>query len=172
MTTRQFTADVKIAIGILVFSLINYIILIPQYVIKCSTSPIYPYIVNTLILFSGIGYLFESLGRRDKTKSEEVVNQEDRPVVDHQKRYSTARVFFVILTTGVWIWSMEFVGFLLSAFIFLPAVSLLYGSRKKKRIMVVTVVLPIILYSVFRLLNTSLPEGPLEDILNRMLFSK
>jgi len=157
--------ETKIAFGLIVFCLFNYYYLIPSQVINQGSVPTYPFIVNTLILLSSVGYFFQSIFQNIK----ETDNQKSK---DGQKKQKNAhRAIVIIILIGIWVLMLDYVGFLLSTIIFLAGSIVVCGSRNYTKIVVISILFPIFMYFIFRgVLKTTLPEGFLENILEKIIF--
>jgi len=158
--------DGKIGLGLIIFCLLNYFYLIPSQVINQGSVPTYPFIVNTLILLSSVGYFFQSIFQKDikQTNSQKSKASE--------KGYKSVwKAIFIIIFIGIWISLLDFMGFLLSTIIFLIGSILVCGSRNYIKIIIISILFPIFMYFIFRgVLKTTLPEGFLENILEKIIF--
>jgi len=141
--------------GLLCFSLANHFFLIPTYVVKEGTPAVYPNLLNVGMLVFGSLYLLEIFlsGKNNDESSDEA---------QKNKLAKTGRVFVLVALMGVWIFSMEHIGFLLASSVFVFLASLCYGSRELIKILLVAIILPLTIYLFFTVVGSALPEGPLE----------
>ena len=165
MGTRfKLDMDTAVSAGVLAFTLLNYFYFIPVQVVEEGSPATYPIIVNTLMCICGAGYFLQSVFG---APAAEDVESPPKP----RNLLPLLRVAAVAVLLAVWIWVMESVGFLLSSMVFLAAGIALFGSRQPFKIGAVSIGLPILLYVLFRiLLKSVLPEGPLEGVLEQLIF--
>lgn len=158
--------ETKIALALIVFCIINYFYLIPSQVIKQGSAPTYPLIVNTLILLSSIGYFFQSIFQKViKDRN----SQKNKSLKTIQKPIWRAVVLIIFI--GIWVSVLDYVGFLLSTIILLIGSIILFGSHNYTKIIIISILFSIFVYFLFRgVLKTALPEGFLENILERIIF--
>lgn len=154
--------ETKIASVLIVFCLFNYFYLIPSQVINQGSTPTYPLIVNTLILFFSVGYFFQSIFQKIiKVKN----GQKNKGLK------TVWRAVVLIIFIGIWVSVLDSLGFLLSTIILLIGSIILFGSRSYTKTIIISIIFPIFVYFLFRgVLKTALPEGFLEDILERIIF--
>ena len=79
------------------------------------------------------------------------------------------RTILLILVTAIWLFSIEAAGFILSTFLFLLAATFIFGARSIWKSLILSVTMPLIFYAIFRGLNSMLPEGPIESLINRLI---
>jgi len=159
--------ETKIALGLIVFCLLNYFYLIPTQVIKQGSAPTYPLIVNTIILLSSIGYFFQSIFKKIIKDRNYQKNKSFKKI---QK--SVLKAIVLIIFMGIWVSVLGYVGFLLSTIIFLMGSIIVCGSRNYSKIVILSILFSLFLYFLFRaVLKTALPEGFLEKILEKIIFS-
>lgn len=158
--------ETKIASGLIVFCLFNYFYLIPSQVINQGSVPTYPFIVNTLILLSSVGYFFQSIFQNTIKETD---NQKNK---DAQKKQKNAqRAIVIIILIGIWVLALDYIGFLLSTIIFLAGSIIVCGSRNYIKVAIISILFPLFMYFLFRgVLKTTLPEGFLENILEKIIF--
>ena len=158
--------ETKIASGLIVFCLFNYFYLIPSQVINQGSVPTYPFIVNTLILLSSVGYFFQSIFQNTIKETD---NQKNK---DAQKKQKNAqRAIVIIILIGIWVLALDYIGFLLSTIIFLAGSIIVCGSRNYIKVAIISILFPLFMYFLFRgELKTTLPEGVLENILEKIIF--
>lgn len=158
--------ETKIASGLIVFCLFNYFYLIPTQVIKQGSVPTYPLIVNTLILLSSVGYFFQSIFQKIiKDRN----SQKNKSLEKIQKPIWKAIVLIIFI--GIWVSVLDYVGFLLSTIVLLIGSIILFGSHNYTKIIIISILFSIFVYFLFRgVLKTALPEGFLENILERIIF--
>lgn len=158
--------ETKIASGLIVFCLFNYFYLIPSQVIKQGSIPTYPFIVNTLILLSSVGYFFQSIFQKIIKDRD---SQKNKSLKTIQK--PICRAIVLIIFIGIWVSVLDYVGFLLSTIILLIGSIILFGSRNYTKTIIISILFSIFVYFLFRgVLKTTLPEGFLENILERIIF--
>lgn len=160
--------ETKVASGLIVFCLFNYFYLIPSQVINQGSVPTYPFIVNTLILLSSVGYFFQSIFQNTIT-IKEADSQKNK---DAQKKQKNAqRAIAIMILIGIWVLMLDYIGFLLSTIIFLAGSIVVCGSRNYTKVVVISILFPLFMYFIFRgVLKTTLPEGFLENILEKIIF--
>ncbi len=153
--------DLSIAAALIVFCLINQFYLIPTQVVAEGSSPTYPILVNILLAAFSIAYFWESLRllRRQQPRNEK---NKAAPAKGYPDSW---RPVALLLVSGGWILVMEWMGFILSTFIFLMLTSRIFGSKSFWKSLILSTAMPLILYFVFRGLNSLLPQGPLEKML-------
>jgi putative tricarboxylic transport membrane protein len=158
--------ETKIASGLIVFCLFNYFYLIPSQVINQGSVPTYPFIVNTLILVSSVGYFFQSMFQKIIKDRD---GQKNKSLKTIQKPIWRAIVLIIFIS--IWVSVLDYVGFLLSTIILLIGSIILFGSRNYTKTIIISILFPIFVYFLFRgVLKTTLPEGFLENILERIIF--
>ena len=159
--------ETKIASGLIVFCLFNYFYLIPSQVINQGSIPTYPFIVNTLILLSLVGFFFQSIFQSTIKETDSQKNK------DAQKKQKNAqRAIVIIIFIGIWVLMLDYIGFLLSTIIFLAGSIIVCGSRNYTKVIIISILFPLFMYFLFRgVLKTTLPEGFLENILEKIIFS-
>ena len=162
--------DGKIALGLIAFCLLNYFYLLPTQVIQQGSSPTYPLIINTLLLVSSVGYFFQSIFQKT-TKDANI--QKDKKSIKTRIPKPMLKAITETIFIIVWVTVLDYVGFLLSSMVFLTASIILYGSRNYFKISTISILFPLAIYFLFKvILKTTLPEGILESILDKIIFSK
>jgi len=157
--------ETKIAFGLIVFCLFNYFYLIPSQVINQGSVPTYPFTINTLILLSSVGYFFQSIFQNIKKTN----SQKNKSAQKIQK--NAQRAIVIIILIGIWVLALDYIGFLLSTIIFLAGSIITLGSRNYTKIVIISILFPLFMYFLFRgVLKTTLPEGFLENILEKIIF--
>ncbi|MBA7515449.1 hypothetical protein ES705_07489 [subsurface metagenome] len=158
--------ETKIASGLIVFCLFNYFYLIPSQVINQGSIPTYPLIVNTLILFFSVGYFFQSIFQKIIKDGDGQKNKGFKTVMK-----PVWRAVVLIIFIGIWVSALDYLGFLLSTVVLLIGSIILFGSRNYTKTIIISIIFPIFVYFLFRgVLKTTLPEGLLEGILERIIF--
>ena len=162
MKTRS---EINFAIGIIVFCMFNHFYLIPSQVVAEGSSPVYPMLINIMLLLFGIAHLIEGIFqlRREKT--------------DPTEQKQTLKVFWstywrplsLLFSMTAWILSLDIVGFLPSTIIFLFCSALIFGGKNLKRISLLSLSLPTIVFSLFYWVNAPLPAGPVEELILLMI---
>ncbi|MCB2225443.1 MAG: tripartite tricarboxylate transporter TctB family protein [Desulfarculaceae bacterium] len=155
-------SELSIAGVLIAFSLLNYFYLIPTQVVAEGSSPIYPALINTMLLCFSLAYLGEGVRawRREKKESE------GRPAGAGK---NMLRPVAMLVVTGAWVLTMDYIGFIISTFFFLVVASRIFGSESWSKTIIMAVVMPLIISFIFRGLNAVLPEGPAEELLNLIL---
>jgi len=157
--------ETKIAFGLIVFCLFNYFYLIPSQVINQGSVSTYPFTINTLILLSSVGYFFQSIFQNIKKTN----SQKNKSAQKIQK--NAQRAIVIIILIGIWVLALDYIGFLLSTIIFLAGSIITLGSRNYTKIVIISILFPLFMYFLFRgVLKTTLPEGFLENILEKIIF--
>lgn len=158
--------EAKIASGLIVFCLFNYFYLIPSQVINQGSVPTYPFILNTLILFSSVGYFFQSIFQKIIKDRNGQKNKSLKKILK-----PIWKAIVLIIFIGIWVSVLDYLGFLLSTMIFLIGSIILYGSRNYTKVVIISILFPLSMYLLFRgVLKTTLPEGFLENILEKIIF--
>ncbi len=161
--------ETKIASGLIVFCLFNYFYLIPSQVINQGSVPTYPFIVNTLILLSSVGYFFQSIFQNTITTKE--ANSQKNKDAQKKQKNNAQRAIVIIILIGIWVLALDYIGFLLSTIIFLAGSIITCGSRNYTKVVIISILFPLFMYFLFRgVLKTTLPEGFLENILEKIIF--
>jgi Tripartite tricarboxylate transporter TctB family len=158
MKTRS---EINFAIGIIVFCLFNHFYLIPSQVVAEGSSPVYPMMVNGMLLFFGIALLVEGVFQLRKEKTDPAAEKQTLKIF--WERYWRPLTLLAAMT--IWILSLDLTGFLPSTIIFLFCSSLIFGGKNLKRISLLSLSLPTIVFSLFHWVNAPLPAGPLEHLI-------
>ncbi|KIX14799.1 tripartite tricarboxylate transporter TctB family protein [Dethiosulfatarculus sandiegensis] len=162
MTTRS---EVFTATGLLAFCVFNYVYLIPTQVVAEGSSSTYPLLINTLLALFSLAYLLEGFlifRKQAKTQPEEAKKQ-----TGFWQDYWRPLAMFGL--TGVWIFTLEYIGFLPSTFVFLLLGAKIFRATNRRNTLIVCVVLPSLLTGIFMALNAPLPEGPLEEMIQAII---
>lgn len=155
----KINKNVIIALGLIFFCIFNYFYLIPDQVIKHGSSPYYPVIVITFILFFSILYTVLSITKKN---NENVIIQEYR----YPKRVNNLRVIITIILLILYVNLIEVFGFILTTTMTLIVSMVLYGSRDYFKVGLISFLFTLILTYVFRiLLHSILPGGILEQLI-------
>jgi len=157
----KFGKETKMAFGLIIFCFFNYFYLIPSQVIEQGSQPTYPLVVNTFILLSSVGYLFQSIYQKNILA---INNQKNR--IFSEKKKSIIIIIFVV----IWVLLLEYLGFLISTIMFLIAsITVCSDSRNYTKIFILSILFSLFLYFLFTVfLKTMLPEGFLESILENI----
>ena len=157
-------SEMSIAGVLIGFCVLNYFYLIPTQVVAEGSSPVYPLLVNSMLLCFSLAYLAESFRvmRREKSSGQEGGGKQSS---DH----TLWRPLAMLVTTGAWVLTMEWLGFILSTFIFLLIASRIFGSKKLIPTLGLSVIMPLVIHFVFVGLNSVLPEGPVEELLTAII---
>lgn len=155
----KINKNVIIALGLIFFCIFNYFYLIPDQVIKHGSSPYYPLIVITFILFFSILYIILAIIKKN---NENVSIQEYR----YPKRLDNLRVIITMILLILYVSLIEVFGFILTTTITLIVSIVLYGSRDYFKMGLISFSFALILSYVFRiLLHSTLPGGILEQLI-------
>lgn len=158
-------SEMSIAGVLIGFCLLNYFYLIPTQVVAEGSSPVYPALINTMLLCFSIAYLAESFRswRRETRREKKAITADD---ADYRIYW---RPLAMLVVTGLWVLTLEWIGFLFSTFLFLMLSSRIFGSKSWRKTLTLSVVMPLVVYSIFWGLNSVLPEGPLEGLIRSLL---
>lgn len=156
-------SELSIAGVLIAFSLLNYFYLIPTQVVAEGSSPIYPALINTMLLCFSLAYLGEGVR---SWRRERRAEGEGRPAGAGK---NMLRPLAMLVVTGAWVLSMDYIGFFISTFGFLVIASRIFGSQSWSKTIIMAVAMPLIISFIFRGLNAVLPEGPAEELINLIL---
>lgn len=158
-------SEMSIAGALIGFCMLNYFYLIPTQVVAEGSSLIYPALVNTMLLCFAIAYLVEGIRiwRREPAPAEKPAAAADRGSGIYWRPVT------MLIVTGLWILTMEWIGFLCSTFLFLTLSSRIFGSKSWHKTLMLSLVMPVVVYIIFMGLNSVLPEGPLEELIRTLL---
>ncbi|MFH2125128.1 MAG: tripartite tricarboxylate transporter TctB family protein [Pseudomonadota bacterium] len=156
-------SELSIATVLIGFSMLNYFYLIPTQVVAEGSSPVYPALINTMLLCFSLAYLAEGVRswRKERQAQSEGTGGGGKKLM--------VRPLAMLVVTGAWVLTMEHLGFIISTFAFLMIASRIFGSKSWSKTVILSVVMPLIIYFVFRGLNALLPEGPAEELINLIL---
>ena len=154
--------ELAIALGILAFCLLNWLYLIPSQVLEEGSSTVYPHLLNSILAMFGLAYAVEAF--RQMQKEEKTVKKKGPSFIA-----AYGRTLLLILATAIWLFSMEAAGFILSTVLFLIAASYIFGAKSLWKPLALSLVMPFLFYGVFRGLNSMLPQGPVEVVLDKLL---
>jgi putative tricarboxylic transport membrane protein len=161
MSARSELSIAGVLIG---FCLLNYFYLIPTQVVAEGSSPVYPMLTNTMLLCFSLAYFFEGIRCWRRQRKEE-----------NPASCSTGggklmlRPLAMLVVTGAWVLSMDYLGFIISTFIFLIIASRIFGSKSWSKTLIMSVAMPLVISFIFRGLNAVLPEGPAEEFISWLL---
>ena len=158
--------DLSIAGALLVFCLVNQFYLIPTQVVAEGSSPVYPMLINIMLAVFSMAYFWEGL----RLLRKQPANMQSAKTAAERKNPAYWRPLALLLIAGGWILVMDWMGFIASTFVFLMLAARLFGSKSLWKALVLSIAMPLILYFIFRSLNSLLPQGPLEKMLE-VLFS-
>lgn len=155
----KINKNITIALGLIFFCIFNYFYLIPNQVIKQGSSPHYPLIIITFILFFSILYLVLAIIKKN---NENVIIQEGR----YLNRLDNLRVIITIILLILYVNLIEVFGFILTTTITFIMSIFLYGSRDYFKMGLILFLFSLILSYAFRiLLHSTLPGGILEQLI-------
>lgn len=157
-------SEIKFASGIIIFCLFNYFYLIPSQVVAEGSSPVYPIIVNAMLLIFGIAYLSEGILQLRRGKNNP---QQKQGLQAFWTSYWRPIILLIAMT--IWILFLDLTGFLPSSVIFLFFSSFIFGAKNYKRVGILSLLLPLIVFSLFHWVNAPLPEGPVENLILMMI---
>ncbi|MBU1155479.1 MAG: tripartite tricarboxylate transporter TctB family protein [Proteobacteria bacterium] len=158
-------SELSIATVLIGFSMLNYFYLIPTQVVAEGSSPVYPALINTMLLCFALAYLAEGVRCWRKEK----LAQGEGGSCSTGGGKLMVRPLAMLVVTGAWVLSMEYLGFIISTFVFLMIASRIFGSKSWSKTLILSVAMPLIISFVFRGLNALLPEGPAEELINLIL---
>lgn len=158
-------SEMSIAGVLIGFCMLNYFYLIPTQVVAEGSSAVYPALINTMLLCFSIAYLAEGLRswRRETRREKKAI------AAEAADNWIYWRPVAMLVVTGLWVLSLEWVGFLFSTFLFLTLSSRIFGSKSWGKTLILSVVMPLVVYFIFWMLNSILPEGPLEGLIRSLL---
>ena len=159
-------SEISIAGFLTGFCLINYFYLIPTQVVAEGTSPVYPNLINTMLLCFSLTYLVEGFRELRKEKRETTGRPED---TKRKGMGAALRPLAMLAVTGAWVLTLERLGFIASTFLFLLISSRIFGSKSWVKTLALSVIMPLVIYFIFYGLNSLLPEGPLEEMIRATL---
>jgi len=142
--------DTKVSGILLIFSLINFFLLIPLQVGPWgSDQTIFPLFVNTLLLLVSSLLVWRSFSLKKKLLNERIF----------PPRCMSNKVLFIMIVTGIYAFTMEFVGY----FIITPLCLILgmsYFKVKWRIVVLVTLIITLGIYFLFeKALCSPLPMG-------------
>ena len=154
-------SEIAFASGLIAFCLFNYLYLIPSQVVAEGSSATYPNLMNFLLLAFALAYWTEGflMYRKENLKG---VRQEKKSG-NFWALYWRPLVLLVII--AAWILTLGFAGFLLSTFIFLVFSSMLFGATNILRVLILSIVMPLLVFTLFYWVNAPLPAGPIETMI-------
>ena len=158
-------SEMSIAGLLIGFCMLNYFYLIPTQVVAEGSSLVYPALVNTLLLCFSIAYLAEGI----RSWRRETLPKNKATTAGGAGNGVYWRPIAMLVVTGFWVLTMEWIGFLFSTFIFLTLSSRIFGSKSWRKTLALSLVMPLVVYLVFWGLNSVLPEGPLEGLIRSQL---
>jgi hypothetical protein len=156
----------KLGLGLIVFALLLFFVLIPNYVIESSvltyqgiqgalSARLFPSILSVSIGLMGV--LLVLLDLRAKAVGE--LNSIRKPILEKEAILRVGILFGLML---VYYFLTLWVGYVLATAIMLPAVMWHYGCRDRKALAMTAVIFPIIIHVVFiRFMHVLLPQGAL-----------
>ena len=107
-------------------------------------------LVNILIFICGIADLIKTFRERDKGEEEK----------NYFNKKGTLRVLAAVAALVVWLLLMPEIGFVISTVLLSAFIMLLAGNRSAVQILVLSLILTLSVYALFKLaLNLRLPQG-------------
>ena len=109
-----------------------------------------PYLVTILIFICGVADLIKAFRERDKGEEEKT----------YFNKKGTLRVLAAVAALVVWLLLMPEIGFVISTVLLSAFIMLLAGNRSAVQILVLSLILTLSVYALFKLaLNLRLPQG-------------
>jgi len=158
-------SEMSIAGVLIGFCLLNYFYLIPTQVVAEGSSPIYPLLVNSMLLCFSLAYMAEGVRALRLEKSSGENGAVEQKTTDH----TLWRPLAMLAATGAWVLTMEWLGFILSTFVFLLVASRIFGSKKLIAAFSLSLIMPFVIHFIFLGLNSVLPEGPVEELISTII---
>lgn len=161
----RFSIDTLIALTLFLFSIFFYFYIPTQVVsirrVELYLTPIfYPNLLVILLGVLSFLYLLSSIFlREDETIKIEKEKLEIKALL---KRFFTSRLLYTLIIFYLYTYLLDLGGFFIATPIVVGALMFHMGNRNYKKMVVIMIVLPIIIYLIFEvLLNIYLPRGPL-----------
>jgi len=158
-------SELSFATAIIVFCIFNYFYLIPKHVVAEGSSMVYPTLINTMLLLFGLAYWGEGFILYRKEKLAKTLEGK----VEESFWENYWRPASLLAITTIWIFSMEVLGFLFTTITFLFCASYIFAANSLKKVIVFSLILPLVVFSLFYLVNAPLPEGPVEALIFKVL---
>lgn len=156
-------SEINVAAGMIVFCLFNFFYLIPSQVTAEGSSPVYPMLINGVLLIFAVAYLVEGILQFKKEPQKSKGQSLKAMWRNHWRPWS------LLIAMAVWIILLDFAGFLPSTIGFLFFSSYVFGAKSLKRVAALSIILPVFVFSLFHWVNAPLPAGPVEDLILLML---
>jgi hypothetical protein len=154
-------SELSFASAIIAFCMFNYFYLIPTHVVAEGSSMVYPALINTMLLLFALAYWAEGFLLYRKEKLAQAAKE--------QGGESFLKVYWrpisLLAITAIWIFTIEWAGFLLTTIVFLFCASHIFAASSLKKVIIFSLALPLIVFSLFYTVNAPLPEGPLEAVI-------
>ncbi len=180
MLKNSENREFLVIVPLLAFAAVNGFWLIPEFVVAEGTSGHYPILLNWIFALLSTGYLIDHVVTR-KQKKGKASRAEDqgyvRPAVPAPLESKDVgislphgiKVALILLSVFIWVFLQETIGFFFATFCFLCATTLIYGERNWKKIIIFSLVFPLVVLLVFLLLNATLPTGIVEETLRNLV---
>ncbi|MGE9985057.1 tripartite tricarboxylate transporter TctB family protein [Desulfovibrio sp. SGI.169] len=138
----------------------NHWLLIPGQVLAEGSETFYPYLLNTALVILLPCYAWEIWRSRGRN---------DAPLFWEPGLADLGRI--LCLLGGIWLWAdaMKHLGFILPTAFFLALCGWLYGEKSVRKLALLALVSPFVLYALFTMLGAALPQGGIEIWLSPLL---
>jgi hypothetical protein len=151
----------RIGLLLIIFGLLLYFLLIPQFVEQyagihgAKSGRYFPYVLSFLTVLCGsIMLAFDLVEKKVAGKAPKAA-----PGLD---LFSIQSAAGIVVLSLVYVFMISRVGYLLSTMIVLPVAMWMFGYRKVKTIVIVSVVSPLVIYLIFvKMMAVPLPVGTL-----------
>ena len=154
-------SELMFASGIIAFCMLNYFYLIPTQVVAEGSSAAYPVLINSMLLLFALAYWAEGFLLFRKEAKARAENE-----TGGGGFWSTHwRPLSLLGITGLWVFTMEYLGFLLTTCIFLFCAANIFATSSLKKAVIFSAALPLVVFSLFYLVNAPLPDGPVEALI-------
>lgn len=137
--------------------IVNQFYLIPVQVINEGSDPVYPYLLNGLLLFLLLCLTAEAAYSHYIKKS--------APELLKLAPKNIARIIALLGFVTIWAIMLESMGFIIPTLIFLGITTWLYGERSLRTILLTMFIGSFLLYFVFSIFGVALPRAELENFL-------
>lgn len=138
---------------LLLLAAANHWLFIPSQVLEEGSETFYPYLLNTALVILLPCYAWE---------------------IWRSRRWNDPRLFWEVGLTdlgrilcvlgGIWLWAgaMKHLGFIVPTVFFLALGGWLYGEKNWRKLALLALVSPFVLYALFTMLGAALPQNRIE----------